>query len=65
VTLYSGICDGGPYHGKPLHHGLPQHRVARLKESFKVVTWFGDATDAIRIDEYHHEGGRWTWREGS
>lgn len=63
VTLYSGICEGGPYHGKPLHHGLSLMKVARLKIGGKVVTWFGSETEEIRIDGYRHQGGRWIWKE--
>ncbi len=63
VTLYSGICEGGPYHGRPLHHGLPALRVARMKDSFKVTTWVGDETDKIRVDRYRHKDGQWVWEE--
>lgn len=63
VTLYRGLCEGGPYHGRPLYHGLPLRKVARSKETFKVVSWIGDETDKIRIDEYRHDGDRWIWQE--
>jgi hypothetical protein len=63
ITLYSGLCEGGPFHRKPLYHGEPLRRIARNKISFKVVSWIGEATDEIRIDAYHHEDGRWIWKE--
>ncbi len=63
ITLYSGICEGGPYHGKPLHHGTALIKVARLKTGGKVVTWFGGETEEIRIDGYRHQNGRWIWKE--
>jgi hypothetical protein len=63
VTLYAGICEGGPLHGKPLYHGLPTFEVARLKAGLKSVTWFGHETDEVRLDPYVHEDGRWIWKE--
>ena len=30
MTLYSGRCVGGPYHGKPAHHGELKMMVAVL-----------------------------------
>lgn len=63
ITLYRGICEGGPHHGKPLYHAEPVMRIARNKISFRMLTWAGDETDEIRIDHYHHEDGRWMWKE--
>jgi hypothetical protein len=63
MALFSGIAEGGPYHGKPLHHGTTVLKVARAKIGGKVVTWFGPPTEAIRIDEYRHKNGRWIWKE--
>lgn len=65
VTLYSGICEVGPFHGKPLHHGTALVKVARNRASFRVVGWIGEETDEIMIDEYRHERGRWIWKEQS
>jgi hypothetical protein len=63
MTLFSGLAVGGPYDGKPLHHGTQVLKVARLKIGGKVVTWFGGETELIRIDDYRFSKGRWIWKE--
>lgn len=62
MTRIRGICEGGPYHGKPIYHGTPIVRVAI--ENGKVITWFGRPTSTIKIGEYHHDGDLWIWNEG-
>lgn len=61
--LYSGIAVGGPFHGKPIHHGLQTLKIARNKLSGKVVLWVGPDTEEIRVDEYRYQRGRWVWKE--
>lgn len=61
MTLYSGICEGGPYHGKSIYHGLPIFKVAM--QGSKVVTWFGGSTPQIAVNRYRHQDGRWVWEE--
>lgn len=61
MTSYSGTCEGGPYHGKPIYHGKPEVNVAIQKG--KVVTYFGPATEEIKIGRYRHEKDRWVWQE--
>lgn len=66
VTLYSGLCEGGPSHGLPLHHGTPVFRVFRNRETWRTVTRSQEAPadDEVRVDEYRHENGRWIFAEG-
>lgn len=59
MTLYSGICEGGPYHGKRIHHGLTSIKVAM--QGPKVVTWFGPSTDTITVSLYVYRKGKWIW----
>lgn len=64
MTIFSGKCDGGPYHGKPLHHGAPAFQVALWGD--KPVTYRApqaEANKAVRSGEYHHANGRWVWKE--
>lgn len=63
VTLYAGLCEGGPFHGRQLYHGTPRLEVARDRISFKIVGWIGGETGGIMVDHYAHESGRWTWKE--
>jgi hypothetical protein len=62
VTLFSGICEGGPLNGKPLHHGEPVWHSATLNG--KSVTRpqqakkIGDEKE-IKWFTYHHKGDRW------
>jgi hypothetical protein len=59
ITLYSGLCFGGPFDGKPLYHGEATCKVAM--NSGRVVTWCGPPTAEISVNEYRFEDGRWLW----
>lgn len=63
MTLYSGKADGGPLHGKYIHHGTKAMALARRRSDMKVVTWFGPANEEIRVDEYRFTAGKWIWKE--
>ena len=59
VTLYAGLCQGGPFDGKPLYHGEPVKRQAI--EGLKARLWVGPETEEIRFGEYRHDGDKWIW----
>jgi len=59
VTLYAGMCVGGPFDGKPLYHGEPVCKVAM--NSGKVVTWFGPPNAEIVVHEYRYADDWWVW----
>lgn len=62
MTLYSGYGEGGPLHGKVLHHGAPFYQAAMI--GTKIVTRSQEAkkvskeTD-VKWFEYRHKNGRW------
>jgi hypothetical protein len=60
VTLFSGKCEGGPFHGKSLYHGEPRIPVAMRGN--KVVTYFGRPTSETKIGWYECESGVWIWK---
>ena len=57
--LVSGICEGGPYHGKPIYHGVDRINVAMIGP--KVVTYFGKSTAEITVHSYRFSEGKWIW----
>jgi hypothetical protein len=59
MALYSGKAVGGPYDGKPIHHGLPTIKVAMA--AGKVITYCGPPTEEITVGEYRHNEGKWLW----
>lgn len=65
MNLYSGKADGGPLHGKWIHHGTKALPVARRRDGLKLVTWFGPANKDIRVDEYRFAAGKWIWKENA
>jgi hypothetical protein len=64
--MSSGTCDGGPYHGKNLHHHGSTFRVAIDRFSSKAIPGMiaGVETD-IRFGEYRFADGIWTWHESA
>lgn len=62
TTKYSGIAVGGPYDGKPIHHGEDVYRVA-IRSDGKVVTWFGSSTPDVTVRRYVFKKGKWIWKE--
>ena len=59
MTLYSGPCEGGPFDGKPMHHGLTHIEIAMRGN--KVITYVGAPTPEIELGVYRYEGGKWIW----
>ena len=62
MSLFSGTCEGGPLHGKVLHHGAPVYESATVNG--KLVTRSQDAKKAskeadLKWSTYHHKNGRW------
>jgi hypothetical protein len=62
MSLFSGKCEGGPLHGKTLHHGSPFYQMATINN--KIVTRSQDARKvSTETDEkwfeYRHKNGRW------
>lgn len=62
ATLFSGICEGGPIHGKMLHHGTPTYEAAMVGP--KIVTRSQEAKKVWKEPDlkwftYRHEDGRW------
>jgi hypothetical protein len=64
MTLFSGKCEGGPFHGKSLYHGAPWMDIAM--RGSKVVTYFGDPKttpgEEIKYGTYQHKDGAWIWK---
>ena len=61
MALFSGKCEGGPFHGKSLYHGEPRIEIAM--RGCKVVTYFGEPTDEIKLGAYECDNNQWIWRE--
>ena len=63
MTLFSGKCEGGPFHGKSLYHGEDHIDVAMQND--KVVTHFrfidGAPDPAYKFGAYLHVDGEWKW----
>ncbi len=60
MTLFAGKCEGGPFHGKSLYHGEP--RIPIAMRGNKVVTYFSEPTDEIKVGSYECENDRWIWK---
>lgn len=67
MTLYSGYCQGGPYHGKVLHHGKDFFEIVinnnkpltyKASEALKA-----DASAALKFGKYVHRSDRWVWKD--
>lgn len=66
MTLYSGTCVGGPYHGHPLHHGTRQITIAVYEKNHrKTIERSPGAPEehGIRHGSYVYEPvkGIWIW----
>jgi hypothetical protein len=62
MSLFSGYCEGGPLHGKVLHHGEPTYIAAVINN--KIVTRSQDAKKASKEEgvtwsTYRHKNDRW------
>lgn len=66
MALFSGKCRGGPYDGRPLHHGVPTYQIAinngkplthRFTEEMKT------RGDVMKIGTYTHQKNEWIWTE--
>lgn len=62
--MNSGLCKGGPYGGKPLHHSLLECFVARCRLTKGIVTWHesGVSTEDVEVGRYQWEGDHWLWK---
>lgn len=64
MTLLSGICEGGPLGGLPLHHGEPRYHVARSKLSRRIrIRNLPEANEEYEVGHYDFdfELKRWDW----
>jgi uncharacterized GH25 family protein len=62
MSLFSGYCEGGPLHGKVLHHGAPVYEATVINN--KIVTRSQDARKVskepdVKFFTYRHKNGRW------
>ena len=58
--MNSGVCEGGPFHGKRIHH--PDTSINVAMRGDKVVTWFGKKTKEISVHRYEFSKGKWIWQ---
>lgn len=59
MALFSGKCEGGPFHGKSLYHG--ENHIEIAMRGNKVITYIGEATSEIELGVYRCEDGKWIW----
>lgn len=60
--LLSGLCEGGPLGGLPLHHGEPRYYVARDRELKRIrIRNLAYPTDTYEVGFYEHADGAWRW----
>jgi hypothetical protein len=66
-SLRSGLCEGGPYAGQPLHHGCDRMYVAfrRGEERRGPIVWAGPETTEVYFGTYEHDGAKWCWNDGN
>jgi len=62
MSLFSGTCEGGPLHGRVLHHGEPVYESAMIDG--KMVTRSQDAKKVskeanVKWATYRHKNGMW------
>lgn len=67
MALYSGLCQGGPYVGKMLHHGLKTFEVV-IKDGKPLThrasqNLIAGASPILKFGVYEHRKGAWIWRE--
>lgn len=62
---YSGRVEGGPYHGKSIHHYGPKLEVMLFEDkpvTYRAIPDYATKTE-VRQGEYRYEGDRWVWYE--
>lgn len=61
--MNSGICDGGPCDGLPLHH--PELECEFYMRGGRLITFTrapgGPLPDNVTAGAYRFEGGSWRW----
>lgn len=67
MALFSGKCKGGPYDGRPLHHGVPTLQI--VLNNGKPLTYrasealIATAGTALTHGTYTHQKDGWVWSE--
>ncbi len=60
--LLSGLCEGGPLGGLPLHHSEPRYYVARdLVDKRIKIRNLSYPTDVYEVGFYEYADGAWHW----
>lgn len=64
--MNSGKCIGGPYHGKPIHHPLPEYRVAFTANTKRGITTYSQSPTLkvpsdLNIGTYRYRGETQDW----
>lgn len=64
MTLLSGLCEGGPLGGLPLHHGEPRYYVARNLTSRRIrIRNLAHGMEDFEVGHYDYdfENQCWSW----
>ena len=62
-STWTGVCVGGPLHGRWITEGMPRHRTVVHPEPVSFIRDV-DLTETVTIMELVYEHRRWANREG-